>query len=340
MQGYSEHVRANYSMIQNSTVVLDRVEVPSIGLSIDYEEPDDGCREQLGFMWEFVEYKRDSGLQLQLMFDNPHCISMSSNTGDTLRIDFNDQRLFLDTEGNYIAPNLSIKRGIPRQLTEDDQKVSELVKDSTGAIIASACVLTLISEAFFKQGLNKLLQAWNCLQYVIHMVLIDLFCSASSESITSHLLQYLKVEFVDIKPQLIDLFKVEATDAIDMHFEASGYETSDFILNLGPASCVIILAPLYIFLLALVSKVCCCTRLTSFTKKRLDGVLFNGIIHFISAEVLLLMTSICINIKQVNKGAAEAKFSFYLAWVTHAFVLTFVTGIIIVLIKNRKRLHQ
>ena len=43
MIGHSEHVQSNYSMIQNSTVVLDQIELASIALNITYFEPEDDC---------------------------------------------------------------------------------------------------------------------------------------------------------------------------------------------------------------------------------------------------------------------------------------------------------
>ena len=43
MIGHSEHLKSNYSMIQNSTVVLDQIEKASIALNITYFEPEDDC---------------------------------------------------------------------------------------------------------------------------------------------------------------------------------------------------------------------------------------------------------------------------------------------------------
>ena len=53
---FSEHVPQNYSLIQNSTVILDRIEMHSIEISIDYFDPTQECQAQLGFSWKFVSY--------------------------------------------------------------------------------------------------------------------------------------------------------------------------------------------------------------------------------------------------------------------------------------------
>ena len=48
-----------------------------------------------------------------------------------------------------------------------------------------------------------------------------------------------------MKPFYIAMFKVEENNAVNINFEAGGYETSDFILNSGPVILVILLAPVY-----------------------------------------------------------------------------------------------
>ena len=62
--GYSEHVPQNYSLLQNSTVILDEIELSSIALSITYFEPPLECENQLGFIWKFVDYSADAGFKL------------------------------------------------------------------------------------------------------------------------------------------------------------------------------------------------------------------------------------------------------------------------------------
>ena len=53
---------------------------------------------------------------------------------------------------------------------------------------------------------------------------------------------------------------IDEVDAINVHFEASGYESSDFILNNGTIFVLIIAYPVYIFLTFLLSKLCCCSN--------------------------------------------------------------------------------
>ena len=148
----------------------------------------------------------------------------------------------------------------------------------TEVVIGSACVFTLISNAVFKNGLNKLLRAWSSLQIAIHMILIDIFTTAQSEGVTLKLLEYLKVELGDLKPVLMDLFDIEESKAINIHFEASGYETSDFILNTGPIFGVTLLAPVYVLVMLLLTKICCCDKVKIWARGKIDGTFFDGIL--------------------------------------------------------------
>ena len=163
-------------------------------------------------------------------------------------------------------------------MSEEDKLASEVLMTATEVVIGSACVTTLIANFLFKNGLSKLLTAWNSLQVAIHMVLIDIFTAASGESITLRLLQYLKVELGDLKPILMDFFDIESSEAINVHFEASGYETSNFILNLGPIFAVTLLAPAYVLLMLLLSKLCCCGKVKSYARGKVDDTFFNGIL--------------------------------------------------------------
>ena len=112
--GYSYHNAQNYSLIQNKTVVIDEIELPSIALNVTFFEPTEECEEQSDFTWEFISYTVELGFVLKLIFNNPHCVSLSSNFGDTLQVTFNDQRLFRDFLGNYIEQKHTMQCNLPR----------------------------------------------------------------------------------------------------------------------------------------------------------------------------------------------------------------------------------
>ena len=109
----------------------------------------------------------------------------------------------------------------------------------------------------------------------------------------------MKVEIFDTSSGLEDVLGALETDAMNIHFEASGYETSTFILNAGPAFILILLAPVYVLLMYLIGKCCCNQRIKTYALNKVDSFLFNGILQFLEAELILLATSANIQINQV-----------------------------------------
>ena len=145
---------------------------------------------------------------------------------------------------------------------------------------------------------------------------------------------------MDLKPYLLGIFQIEENDAINMHFELSGYETSDFILNTGPAFVLILLAPIYILLMLMISKTCCYKRAVTYAEIKLKGIFWNGVLSFVEAELLLLTTSANINIFQVSSSITQANISLYFAWTIQALVIISMSTLIVYMIKNNKRLKD
>ena len=60
-----------------------------------------------------MEYIKDE-LHIQIYFDDPRCVSASSNEGDTLRVTFYEQALFEDTMGNLISIRATAEERVMR----------------------------------------------------------------------------------------------------------------------------------------------------------------------------------------------------------------------------------
>ena len=63
--------------------------MPSLQITLIPFEPLKECEKALNFVWHVVSYTSEK-LVISLDFDDPKCVSATSNQGDTLRIDFND----------------------------------------------------------------------------------------------------------------------------------------------------------------------------------------------------------------------------------------------------------
>lgn len=173
------------------------------------------------------------------------------------------------------------------------------------------------------------------------MVLIDIQATASGESLTNTLLQTLTVEFVDISDQLTEAFSIGHSEPINVHFEASGYETSDFILSSGIVFVTILFAPVFVLILVVLRRACRCQRkVADHLGSRVKGIFFNGIIGFIEADLLALMTSSNINIYQVSRGAAPKSTSYYFAWAIQVLIVASVISLLAFMIRNVKKLTK
>ena len=76
-------------MMNNSTLLIDGVVLPSVQVSLVPADPETTCSDFLNFDWEVVQFSRDE-LTIQLFFETPICVSGASNEDDELIITFND----------------------------------------------------------------------------------------------------------------------------------------------------------------------------------------------------------------------------------------------------------
>ena len=153
-------------------------------------------------------------------------------------------------------------------------------------------------------------------------------------------MQILKADFIDVEPVLESVFDFDETDPINIHFEACGYEASDFINNTSSSFFLMLIALIFVLLMFILSKVNCCQRIKNYAKNEIDATFFNGISLFMSAELLVFATSANLNIYQVSKGEIEANLSLYFAWTTKVVFLLFFIGLISYLWKNSQRLQE
>ena len=61
---------------------------------------------------------------------------------------------------------------------------------------------------------------------------------------------------IDLKLLYTTLFGADESEAVNIHFEAVGYESSDFQINAGPILVFIIITPLYCSFTYILFKCC------------------------------------------------------------------------------------
>ena len=111
--------------------------------------------------------------------------------------------------------------------------------------VVAACMLTFITQLLTNFGLKRLIESIRNLTVLIHVFLIDVYSVAHAEFFIQKLFALTQFEFYDMQQYIIDYLHAEESDSLNIHFEAAGYETSSFQLNLGNAL-IICIAILFI----------------------------------------------------------------------------------------------
>lgn len=134
-------------------------------------------------------------------------------------------------------------------------------------VVGSTFFVTLTSESLLNQGLKRFLQAWENLQVVNHVVLIDVSLMASAESFTRELMQILQADFIDAEAIIADMFKLHEAAAVNIHFDACGYESSDFVKNMSSTCFFVLVAHVFVLLMFFLSIFCCWERVKIYAKR-------------------------------------------------------------------------
>lgn len=145
-------------------------------------------------------------------------------------------------------------------------------------------------------------------------MLIDIFTIQHVEKFVKFVLEMMNFDVVDIQEYIIDNsegeIEIEETEPINIHFDASGYQSGDAITNSGTVLIILAILPLFIGVMYLFSLCCCCARVRTCFRNRLKKTFFNGIIMFFEGIMLLVSTCAWINIFQVQNGVLKSTFSY------------------------------
>ena len=79
----------NYSLIHNSKVRINGEDFPSLSVAVEPFDTENSCAKHLNFRWECINFT-STELILQLIFDQPECVSSSSKEPDILVVTFSD----------------------------------------------------------------------------------------------------------------------------------------------------------------------------------------------------------------------------------------------------------
>ena len=109
---------------------------------------------------------------------------------------------------------------------------------------------------------------------------------------------------------MTETLPVKEDEAVNLHFERFGYIYSDSILSMGSVLTVIVLTPVIILVFLPMKYFCCSQLVKNFVQKQLRLTLFNRVIDFVDASLLVVTTCAWINIYQVNRKAIDLSLSY------------------------------
>ena len=93
------------------------------------------------------------------------------------------------------------------------------------------------------------------------------FAKASSSKLIRAFLQITNFEVLDIGDYLTENFGIAEKDPPNILFETNGYESSDFIINIGEIVLFTFIAPVYVIIHLIASKIGCFDKLKAYSKK-------------------------------------------------------------------------
>ena len=118
---------------------------------------------------------------------------------------------------------------------------------------------------------------------ILLITLMDFVTSANGEGLIRRLQEILKVEIIDLKSLYTYLFGANDSEAINIHFEATGYDSSDFQINAGPSLLIIFLLPFYFLLTFTLSRCCRRQKCKLWAQRKVKETYFNAFISFMEA---------------------------------------------------------
>ena len=148
---------------------------------------------------------------------------------------------------------------------------------SISVLAALPCSLNIVTSL----ALKRLLDSFKHLQIIVHIMLIDVFTVAHCEVFIGYVLQISNLQLLDLSKPMAEILPVFENEAINLHFEKSGYEYSDSILSMGSVIVIIVVVPFLVAMILLMRYLCCCRRMRDFAKRQLDLTLFNRTINFL-----------------------------------------------------------
>ena len=195
-------------------------------------------------------------------------------------------------------PMLMNKKEIPRQMSLE--KGEQVDSGSQAALAASSSALgaSFVINLCFIGGLNQIFSMIQNLQVIVHKQLVNLNTPANAQIFYSKILKLaaydLFGELFDLDNKIPETLGIADSDPLTVNFDALGYETAYYAVNMGSALIIYIIMPFFITLMLFVRRVSYnrFPKLYKKSRRYVDEFFYNGII--MSVEEMYIIVLICI----------------------------------------------
>ena len=210
------------------------------------------------------------------------------------------------------------------------------------AAAASSAIFSVNLSCFLSISLKKIIDVFKLLQLVAHLTVIISIASANSEAFFGFLLEISNFDIFDPTEIYCQYLSLEEDDPLSSSFEATGYDYSNVILNLGMnAFLILIVTPGITLIYITLSNICCFKRLKDYYKKQKDRLIFNGIVTFLEAEILSISACCCINLYQIHRDSEDRdNLGYYASVILLTLVIIFMLILSMVLLIKIDKLDE
>ena len=163
-----------------------------------------------------------------------------------------------------------------------------------------------------------MLSAIKNVQVIVHLTLLDVIVPGNAQIFFGAIAEMVAFDPIELD-ELIDFgFRTRPEDDYELvgleNFTQLGYESRNFLVNLGGLRLVLLIQILLIpILVASAMMPWCCQKLSMWFKKKVDSIFFTSIYTFIDSTFLVIFIIGLLNVREVYNGHLEVDTSFWIA---------------------------
>ena len=159
----------------------------------------------------------------------------------------------------------------------------------------------MIINILIAASLQQLWSMINTQQLIVMMPLFKITMPANAGIFFAHMMSIAAFDFYDFTDIIHDNFGIEPTEPLDANFEALGFESQYFLVNMGSMAAFYLFFFTLVFV-SLVLTMCCgrCRRVEKVRKRLNRNVYWGHLITLMNESYSILIVCVLINIQTIS----------------------------------------